>query len=855
MVGDSGVGKSSLALRLAEDRFEERGSTLGMQIWALQANRLDMTNTMNKGPRREVFLWDLGGQAEYQLVNQLFMQDISAALVFFDPTRGEASYASVADWNRRLDTHSRGRQIRKILVRSRTDLQGGVVDQRWIDQFLSEHGYLGYFEVSARDGTGIERLGKGLNEMLDWEEMAKVTRPAVYQRLRGIISKARKQSALLFEVELERRLRQSNVYWRPEDLELVLRQLALEGQIVDVHLVQGDRVLILRIDAVSRYASSLLLSAREHPRGVPMLEPDRIQSAGMHFPGINEHERLDRTAERVLVECVVQLMLERGLCLQHAGTLVFPTLFLQIAKADGDVLPHPQPIYYDFDGPIDSIYAALVARIALSGEFGGVRLWNNRAEYVQINGSVFGLARRDRNPGKGHLDLYVSSEASSESRELFIRFVEDYLRSQDVEVLEGLAFACACGQFRFGEDLLRGRLTLKKDDVQCPACEKRYPLFRATGEPEQLKRRLRALKTETEQRSRQVVAEVKEVMAISAKQPTMAGPIRILHLSDLHLTGDRSVDQILQPLDADLHRALKIERLDYVVVSGDVTDKCNLEGFARATEFLEELMRRFGLNASRLILVPGNHDLDRNRKVYDLEFDERRALAVMADRRVAQGEVFLIRLEGEYSKRFEIFRNWYKGLTQEDYPEPHDEQGLLISYPEDGMEFLTLNSAWEIDRFHPERISINSAALSRALLRSKLDSKLRIAVWHHAVRGKRQVANQENISRLIQAGYRLCMHGDVHEEHNDLLNHLDPTRSLHVIGTGSFSSPNPDLPHAAPRLYNLLEIDRTLARVRVRSRAQKEFDGPFAAYAIYPAGDDPDLLRGDYWISLDHGGL
>ena len=93
--------------------------------------------------------------------------------------------------------------------------------------------------------------------------------------------------------------------------------------------------------------------------------------------------------------------------------------------------------------------------------------------------------------------------------------------------------------------------------------------------------------------------------------------------------------------------------------------------------------------------------------------------------------------------------------------------------------------------------------------------------------------------------------GTVHEEHNDLLNHLDAKRSLHVAGAGSFSSPDPGLPHAIPRLYNLLEIDRDFRRIHVHSRAQKKFDGAFAPYyAIYPASDDPDVRRGDYWIPL-----
>ena len=841
LVGDSDAGKSCLALRLAENRFEERGSTFGMQIWPMPAEQLHPSAAPPSGEQREVFLWDLGGQAEYQLVHQLFLHDTTAALVLFDSTRGEANYAAVEDWNRRLDLQARGRQIRKLLVRSKLDLAGGVVNQQRLDQLKEQCHFADYYEVSALNSAGLQRLRHDLNAALAWDQMAKISRPASYQNIRDAIQEERKRTAVVFYSELEKRL-------GSKDLDTVLSQLALEGQIVDVRLAQGDRVLVLRIDAVSRYASSLILAARDNRRGVPMLEPQRILSADMAFPGMKDEQRLDRLGEKVVLECVVQLLLERGICLEHAGILVFPTLFPSAPDTEAAALPHPRPLYYDFDGPIDNIYAALVARLAASGEFGGVRLWSTRAEYEQSGQGVFAVGRKDRGRGKGRLDLYVSADAGVEKRDLFISFVEDHLRGQSVKVVEGLAFDCDCGKFRFDEDLLRGRLDDQKDDVKCPRCERLYPLFRTAPETPESAKRLFALKTETDRRSRQKVAEVKQAMAAGAAGSVPETPIRLLHLSDLHLTGDRSVEQLLQPLDTDLRDQLKADRLDYLVVSGDLADRCNPAGFERAGEFLQTLMKRFGLNASRLILVPGNHDLDRERDVYKLELNKQKAEAVPAARRVQQGEVFLIRNETEYPKRFELFRNCYKGLTQEDYPEPHENQGLVISYPDDGLEFLTLNSAWQIDRFHAD-ISINSDALSKALLKMKPGTKLRIAVWHHALTGNRIICNQENIKRVIKGGCRICLHGDVHEERNDLLNHLDPQRSFHVVGVGSFSSSDPGLPYATPRLYNLLEIDRTFGRIWVRSRSQRSIDADFEPFAIYPGGD-ADVRRGDYWINL-----
>ena len=64
-VGESNVGKSCLALRLAEDRYAEQGSTLGMKLWTLPPEKLDPTAVTPTGEKHDVTLWDPGGQDEY----------------------------------------------------------------------------------------------------------------------------------------------------------------------------------------------------------------------------------------------------------------------------------------------------------------------------------------------------------------------------------------------------------------------------------------------------------------------------------------------------------------------------------------------------------------------------------------------------------------------------------------------------------------------------------------------------------------------------------------------------------------------------------------------------------------------
>jgi len=93
---------------------------------------------------------------------------------------------------------------------------------------------------------------------------------------------------------------------------------------------------------------------------------------------------------------------------------------------------------------------------------------------------------------------------------------------------------------------------------------------------------------------------------------------RIAHLSDLHVVGERYGFRIecgrggprgndrLERIMTHLEVIDRTQRLDYVVVSGDMTDA------GLATEWAEFLdaMARHPTLASRMVVLPGNHDLN-----------------------------------------------------------------------------------------------------------------------------------------------------------------------------------------------------------------------------------------------------
>ena len=105
-------------------------STHGMRFWPLEPEQLCATAKSTGNQRRDVVLWDMGGQEEYRLIHQLFLHDTTVALVLLDPTRGWHAFKEVETWNKYLDKQLAGRAAVKLLVGAKLDQPSDTVDQQ-----------------------------------------------------------------------------------------------------------------------------------------------------------------------------------------------------------------------------------------------------------------------------------------------------------------------------------------------------------------------------------------------------------------------------------------------------------------------------------------------------------------------------------------------------------------------------------------------------------------------------------------------------------------------------------------------------------------------------------------------------
>jgi small GTP-binding protein len=118
LLGDAGVGKTSLVYRFIENRFSrDFKSTLGVNLLKkkIKAKTVDGTDVDVTGQ-----IWDLGGQSAYKKLRKLYLEGSQGALLVFDIT-SKKSFLNLDEWVKDL-FEGRGNDIPIVLIGNKLDL-------------------------------------------------------------------------------------------------------------------------------------------------------------------------------------------------------------------------------------------------------------------------------------------------------------------------------------------------------------------------------------------------------------------------------------------------------------------------------------------------------------------------------------------------------------------------------------------------------------------------------------------------------------------------------------------------------------------------------------------------------------
>ncbi|KAK9753092.1 Ras family [Popillia japonica] len=148
IIGDSGVGKSSLLLRFADNTFS--GSyitTIGVDFKIRTVN-ID-------GQRIKLQIWDTAGQERFRTITSTYYRGTHGVIVVYDVTNGE-SFANVKRWL--LEIEQNCDVVNKVLVGNKNDCPDRkVVLTEDAERFARTLNII-LFETSAKDNLNVEEM-------------------------------------------------------------------------------------------------------------------------------------------------------------------------------------------------------------------------------------------------------------------------------------------------------------------------------------------------------------------------------------------------------------------------------------------------------------------------------------------------------------------------------------------------------------------------------------------------------------------------------------------------------------------------------------------------------------------------
>ncbi len=474
VVGDTNAGKTGLTQRLAHGQPPQRGpSTSG--AWSTQWPLKDLPQS--PGWEREVWLWDFGGQADQRLIHQLYLDRTALVLLMFDSDR-ESVLPGLREWQQAL-ARSRAGDARTFLVAGRTDV-GFRFDREKVRAFAEENKYK-YFETSSKTASGIPNLRKAMLEEIPWDELTPHSSPALFKRLKDEILKLRDEGHVLTTMkELESLLRlrlPPEIKFADAQLETVVS--LLDGPGVVKELGFGSYIL-LRPEWINAYAQAVIRTLRAAESGLGCLPVSSIMEGKLIFQTEQAdgkdavEKRLAPVDEKVVLQAMEQMLLERRLCLRQNGDLVFPS-YCGLERPVGPV-PPKFFVSYTMRGFLDDIYSTLVVKLAHCGAFKLKELWRDAADFQTLaEGKIVGIKLIRREDGRGDLLAHASSITGQE-QVIFASYIHGHLSEKSTEEVPRLRFyTCpSCDEPIKNRELAMERLERdgEKAEIRCQRCDK-----------------------------------------------------------------------------------------------------------------------------------------------------------------------------------------------------------------------------------------------------------------------------------------------------------------------------------------------------------------------------------------------
>ncbi|OSX65177.1 hypothetical protein POSPLADRAFT_1038965 [Postia placenta MAD-698-R-SB12] len=148
LIGDSGVGKSCLLLRFADDTYTESYiSTIGVDF---KIRTIEL-----EGKTVKLQIWDTAGQERFRTITSSYYRGAHGIIVVYDVTDND-TFSNVKQWLQEIDRYA-SEGVNKLLVGNKSDLTSKKVVEYSAAKEFADQLNIPFLETSAKNATNVEQ--------------------------------------------------------------------------------------------------------------------------------------------------------------------------------------------------------------------------------------------------------------------------------------------------------------------------------------------------------------------------------------------------------------------------------------------------------------------------------------------------------------------------------------------------------------------------------------------------------------------------------------------------------------------------------------------------------------------------
>lgn len=276
---------------------------------------------------------------------------------------------------------------------------------------------------------------------------------------------------------------------------------------------------------------------------------------------------------------------------------------------------------------------------------------------------------------------------------------------------------------------------------------------------------------------------------------TEISPIRILHISDFHLSGKYIEDAktlLNNLLDAIIQSG---QQIDLVVFSGDMIDKGGKDfvgGIDEAFNIFKSIVidvicNKLRISADRFVFTPGNHDVN-TAKANELEDYGIEEKYMNSENNVSQF-IKSPNLFGGKSQRIEDVKNfekrYYTDIMGEKYHYGILASNFLYTIKEKSIGITSLNTVW---RYNDESKCTNKIVLGTDQIidsqQTIKDCQIKLAITHYDYLELPEF-EKDRAQEMIAQNFDVFFAGHTHSSTVDFISTSSGNSFLHVKTAGS----------------------------------------------------------------------